>query len=185
MPEAERTAPVRRGQSDRRVRVPDGLGGVRRARAEDQHGVVGRPDRRVGRRQGAGAVDGVGRGRRVEVEDPGCADALGQECCAGTVRHGVAGPRETHGGVDLERLPRRAQQDRGRAQLAGARDDRHELRAVGRHHGDPIAWADARVAPDGAPLRCRPARAPRRSSGRRPPTRPGCCGNWRAADSSP
>ncbi len=61
VPEAERTAPVRRGQGDRRVRMTDGLGGVRRAGAENQDGVVGRPDRRVRWWQGTGAVDDVGR----------------------------------------------------------------------------------------------------------------------------
>ena len=54
------------------------LGAVRRARAEDEDGVVGLADTSaVGRRHGAGAVDDAPAApSSVEVEDAGRAEAL-------------------------------------------------------------------------------------------------------------
>jgi hypothetical protein len=54
--------------------------------------------------------------------------------------------------VDLDRLPRRAQQHGGRADLAGGVDHGDELDPVRRHHRHPLARDD--IARDQVPGEC-------------------------------
>ena len=140
--EAERVAPVPRGDSDRAMRVTYGLRQTRRARAEDEHGLVvlaGPFDRRAAT---PARQHGVAHGRVVEIGDPITTEPLRQQ--RGTIAVGdrVRGPRQFERMLDLECLPCGAERHRGRAGLADAVEGHHELRPIREHHGDAATSAD-------------------------------------------
>ena len=96
---------------------------------------------------------GVERGRRrarapsvVEVGDGvGARAARRAASTAGPSATAWTGAGEGQGVVDLGRLPRRAQQHGGGAELADGVDGDGELHPVGRHHRHPVARTDAAV----------------------------------------
>ena len=137
--EPERLHPVRGAGADRAMGVPHRLRQAGGAGAEHEDRLVVRADvARLDR------VVAVLRLAVVEVGDR-LAEPLAQEVDGGTVGDGVDRCGEGQGVVDLGRLPRRAQQHRGGAELADGVDGDGELHPVGRHHRDAIAWTDASV----------------------------------------
>ena len=191
-PRPEGRAPVGGGVADRPVRVAHRLGQPGRARAEDQDtssaSAVGlRPDgRRVGSGRGPSAAPSVAG--VVEVGDggrrPGARRAARPP---GRRRRRGAGAVRPSGVVDLDRLPRRAEQHGGGAELADGVDHGDELDPVRRHHRHPVAGADAAAGEvpgegvgeavevaEGPALVARPGRRPGRRSGPRPARAPRC-----------
>ena len=81
-------------------------------------------------------------GSSRSVTDP-ARGARASSAVARPVGDGVDGPGQLEGVADLERLPRRAEQHRRRAELADAVDRDHELGAVRRHDRHPVAGPDA------------------------------------------
>ena len=91
--EPQRADPVGGAEVDRPVRVPHRLGPVGRPRAEDEHGVVVRPERDRRGWRVARAVDHGGRGRVVEIEHGVLTELLRQQGGPRPVGHAEAGCR--------------------------------------------------------------------------------------------
>ena len=140
--------------------------------------------RRAGPTVGERAADGSSRS-----VTPSAPRQLGEQGDAVAVGHGVDRCGQVEGVADLGRLPGRAQEDRGRPELADGLDGDDELHPVGHHHGDPIPGRHplaGQVAGEGVaqvvelaegPVRRRhsasAARSPNRSAAR---SRPSCIG---------
>jgi hypothetical protein len=135
----ERVDPVGRGPGQGGVGVADGLGQARGARAEDEHD--------VGVRRWVGPLGRPAAGgdrRIVEVGDRG-AEEVGQERERRRFAHPVDRAGGAEGVADLHRLPHRAEEDDGGAELAEGRHDDQELDPVAAHQRDPVARTDAPV----------------------------------------
>ena len=94
----------------------------------------------AGRERSWAATEAAAAGSSRSVTPPG--PGVGEQRGRRAVGDGVAGRGQTEGVVDLDRLPRRAQQHGGRADLAGGMDRGDELDPVRRHHGHPFAGSD-------------------------------------------
>ena len=171
--EPERLAPVRGGVADRAVRVAHRLRQPGRARAEHEHRLVGRrARRRPAARSRSSARAASSAGAVVEVGDAVGAQPLGEQRGAGTVGDGVRpGAVSSTAWSTSTRLPRRAEQHGGRAELADGVDRDDELDPVRHHHRHPVAGPDAARRRGGGRRRCRAGRGRGTSTARRRPAR--------------
>ena len=129
------------GQSHRGVGVAHRFGQAGGARAEDENGLVDR-GRPAGLDRAPAVVEGVGR-LVVEVGHPSGAQVFGQKGRPVAVGHRVDRFGQIDGVAHLGRLPRRAQKDDRRPELAGGVDGHDELDPVGHHQGHPVTPTDA------------------------------------------